>query len=181
MNNKLKLTDIDMKTLLKNLRKTMERELAVMRELLANLQEEQQAILANQTDVITKALKERESLMETIYDCRKYRCEATRQLAEASASSDLQADLTNATLDILHNNEDPDSCTILSVRQSLLAILENIERQTVRNNYLIQNKISLTKEMIRRLYPVGDNTTYGKDGTVGNKRRCAVAIINREV
>lgn len=180
MNDKATKEYVD--AVLQDLHATMSREVGVMRELLSSLVQEQTAILANNTEQLNTTLKAREPQMDALLDCRKRRCDLMRAVAHGEGPPPLiDEDLSENTLDILHTHDNPDCSGILMLRDQILELIEKLQEQTDRNSYLIRNKVAMTKEMIRRLYPGSDNNTYGKDGTVAGSKQCTVAIINREV
>jgi len=161
------------------LRDVLARETTILRELLGNMHEEQEAILRGDTEMLKAVMAGREPLMVTLFECRTKRLRAIQSLPFARA---LDGNLSEDVVDSLAEDGCPTSCEILSLRDQILAIIEKVKMQNERNRYLLQNKVYLTREMIRRIYPGEENATYSAKGTLGKtKVKTAVTVINREV
>jgi len=167
----------------KQLKEVMSREITLMRELLSNMNEEQQAILKNDPEALKAIMKNREPMIDALFECKKHRDKEVKVLSDsAHIATSIDGDLPPDAIKTILQGNDVLSCEILTLRDQILALVEQMQKQNERNNYLLQNKVYLTKEMIRRLYPNDDNTTYSNDGTLeAKKKRNTVMVINREV
>lgn len=175
--------DTELKAHYKQLKDGMDREVRVMRELLGNMREEQDALLVSNPANLKRIMQEREPLMTMLLDCRTKRLNTLQTIAHTQGI-DANADysLTPEAFETLCQDAHDDGCTILNLREQIVALLTQVKKQSARNNYLIENKVAMTKELIRRLYPDDKQATYSKDGTVGQRNRVAtVTIINKEV
>jgi flagellar biosynthesis/type III secretory pathway chaperone len=145
-------------------------EVACMREMLSSFEQEQAAILQGDSEALTLIVKERDTISQKLVTVRVTRQELIQKLGNGEP-----------ILELLKGRSCADSIRIVSLREQLLELILQVRALAERNNYLMEGKVTLTKEMIRRLMPSEENGTYGKDGTVGKRRGCAVALINREV
>lgn len=162
-----------------SLRDALAREASVLRELLDNMHEEQEAILRGDAETLKLVMTHREPLMAALFECRTKRLRAIQNMPFARS---LDGNLSDEMVETLATDGCPTSCEILSLRDEILAIIERVKMQNERNRYLLQNKVYLTREMIRRLYPSEENATYSAKGTIGKtKVKTAVTVINREV
>lgn len=162
------------------LKETMEREVGILREMLSSLRQEQQAIIHNDTDTVKAVSKDRETLIDALYRCREKRNRLMKQL-KYTLTETVDGDINKSTLEELLKDSPTGGCEILSLREQILSLVDNLKKQSERNSYLLENKVYLTKEMIRRLYPDNKNPTYSAQGTLAQKAKTTVMVINREV
>ncbi len=166
----------------KSLREVMSREIRVLRELLANMQSEQQCHLNNDPETLKQVLGQREPLVQHLAEDRDHRLKLISELATAlkkEIPEDQEID-TELSLELLKDYADEESCEVLLLRDQMLALLEQLRNTNGQNNYLIENKLSHTKELIQRLHPADPNTTYGAQGKKQAKKT-TVTVINQEV
>jgi flagellar biosynthesis/type III secretory pathway chaperone len=176
--NEIKLNGIK-----KSLKSILSTEIEFMREVLGNMSEEQEAILNNNTENLKKVLSERETHMCRMNEARVQRIEIVKEFSfilHGVESWDGQMG-TQMDLDKLLDKVDSDSCEILTLRDQILALLEKMNTQNGRNNYLLENKIKFNRELMSQLQPEEKNPTYDLQGDVKKKTKVAtVTIINRE-
>jgi flagellar biosynthesis/type III secretory pathway chaperone len=167
--------------LINELKEVMKREVSILREMLGTQSEEQQAILTNDTETLQRVMKGQEGVMAALLERRKHRIALMHDIVEGHPHYNLERSKGNDEVaESLIYKHGSDDCELLVLREQMLTLMEQIKVQTERNGYLTKNKVALTKEMIRRLYPNNKSATYGKDGTVSGKKRCAFALINQE-
>ena len=169
------MNDVDNKELQRKLCELMHRELDVTRELLSNLYEEQRALLDNDSEALKLVTHLRMPLMEAVLSYRQRRLDIMKVLSQRHGGAD-EAEALAELLD-----DDSIACEILSLRDRLLEHMQRIHSYATRNNYLIQNKVALTRTMINRLHPDHGRGTYSKEGIVGGKSKVTtITIINQE-
>jgi flagellar biosynthesis/type III secretory pathway chaperone len=165
-----------------SLKEIMNREVRLLRELLASLYEEQQAHLSNSAEQIKQLLKTRENLTGQIANERENRLSTVKRLQDLLGISDPQnTEDEHDTLSILMDNASSISCEILSLRDEMLALIDQMTQQGNRNNYLIQGKISHTRELLQQIHPKDPNMTYGAGGSMQKKSvKTKISTINKE-
>jgi flagellar biosynthesis/type III secretory pathway chaperone len=168
----------DVKEIHEELNMFMKREATVMRELLDSVHYEQQVLLLNETETLKELHISRDDVMKCLLNVRQKRIEAVDEL-KAHPSNCQNTDQSDL-LELL-SNDNSLTCEIISYRDQMLALYEQISLQTERNNYLIKNKISMTKEMLDRLHPTPAHPTYNNSGVIKTKeQQVKVALINQE-
>ncbi len=166
----------------KTLKEVMSREIRILRELLGSMYEEQQSHLTNNIEVLKTLLKDRERLLSAMAKEREDRLQLIAHLYKLLKGKELEKNDEHESLDILTEYASAESCEILMLRDQMLALLEQMTEQGNRNNYLLESKVSNTKELLRRVHPADPNPTYGRTGNVQKQKvKTKVTIINREV
>lgn len=156
-----------------NLKESMAKETVVMRSLLDSIHDERQALLNNETERLKKLMIERDSIVESILQIRHSRITLVDSLSkELGVKNELFA---------VTDDYDSLSCEILFFRNQLVSLYKKVASETESNNYLIVNKLSLTKHLIQRLYPAPIISTYTGQGTLKRKKSITtIALINQE-
>lgn len=162
------------------LQETMEREVGVLREILSSMRQEQQAIIHNDAELVKTISTDRESLINVLYRCREKRNKLMKQLTH-TLTAQMEGDICKSTLEEILKNSPTGGCEILSLREQILSLVDQLKKQGDRNSYLLENRVYLTKEMIRRLYPDNKNPMYSAQGTLAQRAKTTVMVINREV
>jgi flagellar biosynthesis/type III secretory pathway chaperone len=166
------------------LKDVMNREIRILRELLGSIYEEQQAHLTNNINGLKELQTQREQLLQKMANERETRLVLVSRLYElltdgAQGSSSLDE---HECLDILTEHASSESCEILMLRDQMIALIDQMTEQGNRNNYLLEGKISHTKELLQRIHPPNPNTTYGASGHMKKtKVKTKIRIINQEV
>lgn len=143
---------------LTHLSELMSREVYILREMLSNMQQEQEAILNNNTDLLKQVTYERELMIDSMFKLREKKFE---QIEDATIF------------------EDPE---LSSFKDQIIAILDKLKRQGLRNSYLLENKVAFTKNMIYRLHPDESKQLYQGDGNYGKKvKTTTITLVNHEV
>lgn len=104
---------------------------------------------------------EREPIMDAMLSLRQRRLENIGKLNNNHSG--------NETFDLeqgLHRlNEiiDSEQCELLSLKDQIIALFDKVREQTTRNSYLLEHKVALTKNMIKRLHPDDSKQSYQKN------------------
>lgn len=166
----------------KRLKEVMGREIHIMRELLSNLHMEQESHLSNNPERLRTVLRQRECITGALGDSREERIQLIYELAAiAGKSVDEDGRIDQAkSLAVVMEYAGDESCEIMLLRDQMLALLEQLNTLSARNNYLIQHKLDNTKNLLHALQPSDPNTIYGVSGS--KKVKTAVLpIVNQEV
>ena len=165
----------------------MKQEIAIMRDILSSMQEEQEALLHNDTVRLKKVMEKQAPLVDQMMPIRQQRLERLKIVAESKGfpvenveevSIETQQELTTSSI---WECIGPEWVSVLSLRDQLVALLEALRDQAQKNNYLIQNKVSLTRQVVERLQEGSDSATYKLDGTYQKKAQTTtVTLINKE-
>lgn len=163
------------KDLYVELRDVMSREIGVMRELLSNIETEQQALLVNSTDKVKQTLRLRDPMMDELLKQRHSRIELLKKIVDDEVPE-------QERFSHLAKESDVNISEIIALRDQMITLIDRIKSLSSTNNYLIQNKVAFTKELIRRVHPKEAHPLYTKQGTTLSKKRAATqTLINREV
>lgn len=178
-----KRSNHDLKAIKESLQSIMSTEIDIMRDVLGNMLDEQEAILHNNTEALKLVLADREPRIFRMNEAREQRIEIVKELSKSlggEVSNDEQMG-KQIDLDVLLDQVDSDSIEILSLRDQILALLEQMNTQNARNSYLLENRVAFHQELMRRLQPEEKNPTYDVQGDYRKKQKtAAVTIINRE-
>ncbi len=154
-------------------------EMDLLREVLANLLEERDALLSNQAEVLKKLSKNKDHLLESLLKIREGSQEAMRRLRESLGSEE-----ASSLEDLVELYPYEDFSDLVFLQKTLKSLIEKIQGESERNSYLLQNKVSITRQVIHRLQGNGSpkSETYGPAGYVrGAPKKTKVTLINREV
>ena len=166
------------------LRELMDREISILRELLSSMREEQQILVENRAEQLKHHMEKREPILKAMAEHREKRLELIKELYISLGHEIKEGEEIDdkESLSILTEYASAESCGILVLRDQMLALLDELTSQTNRNNFLIENKLSTTKEFLTQLHPSDPNMTYGDKGTLKKKgTKTKVRIINQEV
>lgn len=166
-----------------SLKEVMESEVRILRELLGSMYEEQQAHLTNNAESLRTLLSARERLLVEMSELRDNRLSLVSQLHQQLRGDDATCNPDEPeALNLLTEFASTDACEILSLRDQMLALLDQMTEQGNRNNYLLEGKVAHTKELLQRIHPNEPHPTYSASGSVQKKAvKTKVSIINREV
>jgi flagellar biosynthesis/type III secretory pathway chaperone len=164
------------------LKKIMNREVHVLRELMNNMRREQEVHMNHEVAYLRPLMDERESIFHAIMEIRETRIGLMEQIADIiGVELSLEGKIDQQRgLDLLGELKGPFSNEISSMKVQIISLLDQLKTQTEKNNYLIQGKLSRTRELMQRLSPKDKNTQYGSQGN-HKKASVAVKLINREV
>ncbi len=124
------------------LQEAMEREVSLLRNLLTSLHDEHVAILAENESMIEDVMEERLDLVSVFEQCSKTLITITRSLAEdveLSVSDDTILRHSEA-IELLQKCLDPDDFELLSLRNQIQALMDEIYHQNDINGQLIKNQ-----------------------------------------
>lgn len=120
-------------TLNERLKEALRKEVNIMRELLANMHQEELSLLLNDQGSLHELLDLRSSIMDRLSALRADRIEIADKIEKIAASH--SRSFQEITPDI-----DEDTCTqILSLKDQLIALTEQMNRQRSQNQYLIDH------------------------------------------
>lgn len=158
------------------LRDQLKSEIRILRELLSNIKQEQNALLDNDADAVKSMLTLRDPLLTELMQARKCRQDTVNTLQRLFPDVDGQS----ALLEMLSRYGSLSS-EIALLRDQVVGLLNNLERQCERNNYLIRHRVDMGRKLIEALHPAKAPQTYNKHGGMGPYVKTAtVAIINHE-
>ncbi len=112
---------------------SMKQEIGAMREMLANMHQEELSLISQDKNSWTKIMQERSILLERLCELRSMRLITTKEL---KSMADGQSSRAPASLESLFSPEDLNSCEIFSMRDQLMALMERMNQQNVRNQNL---------------------------------------------
>ena len=162
----------------------MRREISILRELLGNMQEEQNALVSNDVEGLKNIMDTRHPLMDLMLQVRQQRLDVFNILAELRDIPIASFEHSSAGLEssLLWDCIGDECCEIISLKEQIIALLEKIQIQSNQNNYLIENRIALTKKIVEQLQHNDKNTTYNPNGVRGKKQKnyTTITLINRE-
>lgn len=120
-------------TLHEQLKEALQKEVNIMRELLANMHQEELSLLLNDQGSLHELLEQRFTIIERLSTLRATRIEATEKIEKILVLNNL-----SSTEQILPA-EEVTSTQILSLRDQLMALTEQMNRQQSQNQYLIEH------------------------------------------
>lgn len=109
------------------LQASMKQEISTMRDMLANMRQEEASLLAGDKIAWNQIMIERSSLLSRLYQLRSERSLATTLLEAMAEEAALPFDNFLCT---------QDNCEILSMREQLMALVEKMNLQNIRNHTL---------------------------------------------
>ena len=140
----------------------LEREAVILKDLLANFREEQMMLLEGKTEGVQRVMTLRDPILETLLECRQKRLE------------------TLAVLDSCGFEQSSWPEEVISRKEEVCSLVETLQKYASNNNALIKNRIELTQQMIRRLFPQKNRDTYNAAGTLGRGPQRSVAVLSKE-
>lgn len=164
------------------LKKSMKKEVSLMREVLANMQEEEQAIILNEMEILQQVMKKREPLLCFMMQLRDTRVKEMKNLACSIGLDRVSESLfeKKEDLDQLLDTSCSTNCEILSMRDQILSLLEKMNAQNLRNNYLLKKKVDFNKDLIDGLSGGNKNAMYDVHGSKGKSKTTTLTLLNRE-
>jgi hypothetical protein len=115
------------------LREALQKEVSIMRELLANLHQEELSLLLNDQGSLHELLEQRSRIIERLSTFRLTRIETTEKIEKIVAVEN------PPTTDRILPAEEETSTQILSLRDQLMALTEQMNRQQTQNQYLTEH------------------------------------------
>jgi len=161
----------------------MNRQINLLREILINMREEQQMLLENHTDNFKYTMEKREFLLKSLLKLRSKHTTIVQEIASLRGLENIKVgtedeSVLRQVIDLTGSS----GSNIISMREQIIALNEDMQKQTLQNNYLLENKVNFTRELIRRLHPADHNPTYNTSGSYkGKTKNTTVTLINREV
>lgn len=119
-------------TLHKELQQTLQKEVGMMRELLANMHQEELSLILNDQGSLSQLLHERTLLVERLSSLRSLRLQTVEKIEKITG---------NQSTEQMFPLQEESSMEILSLRDQLMALTEQMNRQKSQNQYLIDHPI----------------------------------------
>jgi hypothetical protein len=116
------------------LKVSLQKEVHMMREILANMHEEEVSLLLNDKGSWNQIMQNRFNLIERLSDLRLQRIQATQTIETIAQSIHQTTD--SLTLEQILPTDEVVTCEILSLRDQVLALIERMNKQLSRNDYL---------------------------------------------
>ncbi|NGX45252.1 MAG: hypothetical protein K940chlam2_00397 [Chlamydiae bacterium] len=130
-----------------NLKKTLQLEISLMRELLSNLHEEELALMSSNRQDWDQVMKRRSDMVLNLQELRIQRRVATGEVLDRGESP------LDVPLEQLIDPDDEDSCELTSLLDQLLALIERLNLQNCRNDQLFDQTKYLEKPPLYCSYP----------------------------
>ncbi len=143
------------------LKKGLEKEIRITRELLSNLHQEEISLMLHDVGNIDQILQMRHQMLETLSELRLNRLNTTGKIEKIASEKN-----KNPTLDEILPPHEETSSEILSLSDQLMALTERMNRQQTQN---------------QRLTELGEHARYPQLQLCPQnrpKRKAAVATIN---
>ncbi|HSX04298.1 MAG TPA: hypothetical protein VLG76_06175 [Rhabdochlamydiaceae bacterium] len=115
------------------LKALLQKEVALMREILANFHQEEFSLLMNERETWTKVIEQRSDMIVTLMGLRHDRARATKELQELAKE---KLKKTTISFQELFSQEDVVSGEILSLLDQILALVQKLNLQNCRNEFL---------------------------------------------
>jgi hypothetical protein len=115
------------------LREALQKEVHIMRELLANMHQEELSLLLNDQGSLHELLDQRSIIIERLSTFRSMRIETTEKIEKILSKDSLP------TLENILPDAEETSTQILSLRDQLMALTEQMNRQQTQNQYLMEH------------------------------------------
>lgn len=112
------------------LKQALQKEVHIMRELLANMHQEEVSLLVNDKGSLYELLQQRSIIIERLGSVRLMRMETTEKIEKIVARE------TTPLPEHILPFEEEISTEILSLRDQLMALTEQMNRQQTHNQYL---------------------------------------------
>lgn len=115
-----------------------------MRDLLANLHQEELSLMMHDRASWNKVMEERAHIMEYLSSWRTMRMEALTKLSKYFKQEPV--------LEELLPSQDENSCEVLSLRDQIVALMERMNNQNLRNQALykqVEKNLTIPMPMIR--------------------------------
>ena len=129
------------------LKEALQKEVNIMRELLANMHQEELSLLLNDQGSLHELLEQRCIIIERLSTLRTRRIEATEKIEKIVSKE------KPPTVEHILPSDDETSTQILSLRDQLMALTEQMNRQQSQNQYLTEHpdhsRIALRESAVR--------------------------------
>jgi flagellar biosynthesis/type III secretory pathway chaperone len=130
-----------------NLKKTLQLEISLMRELLSNLREEEVALMSSDLKDWGQVMARRSDMVLSLQELRIERRAVTGQVLEEGEGP------LDIPLEKLISPDDEDSCELASLLDQLLALIERLNLQNSRNDQLFDQTKHLETPPLYCTYP----------------------------
>jgi len=130
-----------------DLKKTLQLEISLMRELLSNLREEEVALMSSDLKDWDQVMARRSDMVFSLQELRIQRRAVTGQVLEEGEGP------LDIPLEELISPDDEDSCELASLLDQLLALIERLNLQNSRNDQLFDQTKHLEKPPLYCAYP----------------------------
>lgn len=167
-----------------NLKQVMSEEVSTMRELLSNMEQEREALLTNNMSHLKDIMDERKTLFHQIVAIREGRIMWVKKLVKSFREESIDDGQCSNIRDFheLLKDNGSHSCEILCLRDQILSLMERMNTQNSRNNYLLTHKILRTYNFLESLTPSARHNTYQDTGYCKPKQRLTTLnLLNREI
>jgi hypothetical protein len=115
------------------LKALLQKEVALMREMLANFHQEEFSLLMNEKETWVRVIEQRSDMVVTLIGLRHERTLATKALQELAKE---KLKKTSISFQELFAQEDIISGEILSLLDQILALVQKLNQQNCRNDFL---------------------------------------------
>lgn len=115
------------------LKALLQKEVALMREVLANFHQEEFSLLMNEKETWARVIEQRSDMVVTLIQLRRQRSMATHALQELAKE---KLKKTSISFQELFAQEDIISGEILSLLDQILALIQKLNQQNCRNDFL---------------------------------------------
>ena len=143
------------KTLHISLKETLQKEVNITRELLTNMHQEELSLLFKDQGSLQELLHQRAAIIERLSSLRSVRIQTTEKIQDMLPEADKNSEKSILPL------EEEMSTEIFSLRDQLMALTEQMNRQNTQNQHLIEHP-----ESVHSLF---------SQKTIRAKRKAAVA------
>ncbi len=116
------------------LKKNMQKEISLMRELLANLHQEELSLMLQDQGTHQLLVSQTSDMFEKLGYLRVFRTNMTQQIFEI-----LGKKATSSELEQILPDTEGISCEILNLREQLMALTDKMNRQQSRNQHLMEH------------------------------------------
>jgi len=114
----------------------MQKEIHIMREILANMHQEELCLLLNDKGSWNQVMQQRSVLIERLSTLRAERISTTEEIEHMASAKTKNKSLS---LEQILPTDDENTCEILSLRDQLMALIERMNTQNCRNEYLFHH------------------------------------------
>ena len=157
----------------------LKQESDLLRDVLGLMLEERDALLSNKAEELKALSARKDKVVESLLSIRdqsKLALQCLKRVLGGREAAEC------SLLEIMDEFPEEDFSSITLYKDTVESLLEKIQAETLRNEYLIKNKVSITRDMIHRLQGDQSPNTYSPEGRIQSKnKKVKVALINREV
>lgn len=122
---------------------TMTSLVRVLRELLANMEQEQHAILVQDAPAFQIIMNHRSPLLESMHTCRKTMVSEIEKLHQSHPGIEEMITEKDHLMNLAQLAGE-ENVELLTLRDQILALTEEMDKQNLRNNFLLNNQLADT-------------------------------------